>query len=114
MPVMSTDLSEATYVDCRNRMQQILETGQLLGLDPDEATFDFVQAMVKSGWEPETAYRCRNSAASMAHKMSGDGRYFRSSQRTFTVNAAKSSRTSKSASVQALASSQLNDLFGDD
>lgn len=114
MSVTSIDLSEATYVDCRNRMQQILETGQLTGLDPDEATLDFVQAMVKSGWEPETAYRCRNSAASMAHKMSGDGRYFRSSQRTFTVNAAKSSRTSKSASVQALASSQLNDLFGDD
>ena len=80
--------SEMSYVECRTHMQKILETGSLCGLNPDSATLDFVQEMIADGWGSETAYKCRNSAASMANKISGDARYLRPRQ-TYIVSVKK-------------------------
>lgn len=68
------DLAEWSYIECRDYMQGILETGHLSGLDPDDETWNFVKKMEVAGWALETAEKCRNSAASMANKISGNAK----------------------------------------
>ena len=74
---LEVDLAVWDYRQCRSYMQGILETGQLLGIDPDDETWKFVKKMEQAGWSLETAEKCRNSAASMANKITGDARYLK-------------------------------------
>jgi len=115
----SIDAAEMSYRECRDHMIRILETGHLIGVDPDAETLNFVQVMADAGWSKETAYKCRNSAASMSNKISGDARYLGRRAKFFTRQPVTKPADSTT-SVQALARvdlatalAELETLIGD-